>query len=104
MNVAMIAVDEAHCISEWGYDFRPSYLNIAAIREIIPNAPLIALTASATNPVVKDIADKLLFKPGHRVFRKSFARSNLSYQVNWTENKFNRIIELVSNLEGSGII
>ena len=79
MNVCLLAIDEAHCISQWGDNFRPAYLEIAAIREQIPNVPCIALTATATLQVRQDIQDKLEFKEGSQVFTKSFARENLSY-------------------------
>jgi ATP-dependent DNA helicase RecQ len=91
LNVGLLAVDEAHCISQWGYDFRPEYLLIAEIREIIKDVPVIALTASATERVVNDIQERLLFKQ-KLVFRKSFTRSNLSYVVNNIENKRERIL------------
>lgn len=104
MSVSLVAVDEAHCISEWGYDFRPSYLNIAGIRDILPQAPIIALTASATPSVVKDISKKLNFRRGYQFFKKSFDRSNLSYHITWTENKFNRIVQLLDQSQGSAII
>ncbi|HSC39789.1 MAG TPA: RecQ family ATP-dependent DNA helicase, partial [Chitinophagaceae bacterium] len=81
LDVTLIAVDEAHCISQWGYDFRPSYLRIAALREELPGVPLLALTASATPEVQKDIIQNLLFNKQHRVFRQSWARANLSYSV-----------------------
>ncbi len=80
MNISMIAVDEAHCISQWGYDFRPSYLRITNLREILPGVPVLAVTASATPVVEKDILDKLKFKTP-KVFRQSFERANLSFSV-----------------------
>jgi len=94
MNISFIAVDEAHCISQWGYDFRPSYLNIAELRKIKPNISFIALTATATPKVVIDIQDKLLFKKNNTI-QKSFYRQNLSYRVIRTENK---LVELEKNL------
>ena len=81
----MIAVDEAHCISQWGYDFRPPYLDIAEIRQYLPNVPILALTATATPRVVKDIQDKLKFKK-YNVLQKSFERKNLSYLVYKEDN------------------
>ena len=78
MNVCLLAIDEAHCISQWGYDFRPSYLEIATIRPLLPKTPIIALTATATAPVVKDIQEKLVFGSTARVVQKSFSRSNLA--------------------------
>ena len=86
MNINMIAVDESHCISQWGYDFRPSYLKIAEIRELLPDIPVLALTATATPEVAKDIQAKLHFKK-ENVFRMSFERKNLAYIVRKTENK-----------------
>lgn len=103
MKVSMIAVDEAHCISEWGYDFRPSYLKIAAIREIHPQAPIIALTASATDRVKKDIIAKLSLK-SHGLFQRSFARDNISFVVRKTENKETAMIEILKRVNGSAII
>ena len=104
MNVDLIAVDEAHCISQWGYDFRPSYLEIATLREQVGlEVPVIALTATATEPVVDDIQEKLLFK-SNNVIRKSFVRQNLAYRIVYTENKQKELIEFISNRTGSGII
>ncbi|MFI3322223.1 MAG: ATP-dependent DNA helicase RecQ [Rikenellaceae bacterium] len=103
MDVSMIAVDEAHCISQWGYDFRPAYLNIAKVRELAPDAPILAVTATATTEVVKDIEDKLLMsKP--RLFRMSFARPNISYVVRNIEDKRSMILKIISALNGVGII
>jgi ATP-dependent DNA helicase RecQ len=103
MNVSMIAVDEAHCISQWGYDFRPSYLRIAEVRERLPNAVFLALTASATNLVAKDIMYRLGFKREH-IIRTSFARPNLSYAVRQVEDKFEQLMRVINNVEGSGIV
>ncbi len=103
LPIQLLAVDEAHCISQWGYDFRPAYLKIGQIREILPNVPILALTATATLPVVKDIQEKLLFKE-ENVLQKSFERSNLSYIVLQENNKRSRIIELLRKISGSGII
>jgi ATP-dependent DNA helicase RecQ len=103
MNINLLAIDEAHCISQWGYDFRPEYLQIANIREIIPNVPLLALTASATTEVVTDIQAKLLFHQTN-VFRKSFERKNLQYMVRETDNKFNKLLEICHKSKGSGLI
>ena len=103
MKISMIAVDEAHCISEWGYDFRPSYLKIASIRETHPAVPVIALTASATERVKKDISDKLqLRKPA--LFQRSFARDNISFVVRLTENKEMAMIDILKRVNGSAII
>lgn len=104
MKVALLAVDEAHCISQWGYDFRPPYLQIAAIREIHPGVPLIALTATATRQVAADIMEKLLFgKDGVR-FQKSFARANLAFVIRKTENKEKKLLEVLRKVSGSAII
>ncbi len=103
MPVSMIAVDEAHCISQWGYDFRPPYLEIAQIRKIFPNVPVLALTATATPEVVKDIQLRLEFK-AENVFRKSFKRSNLTYFVVNEEDKNSRMLRIMSRYPGSGIV
>jgi len=103
MNVNLIAVDEAHCISQWGYDFRPSYLKIAELRELLPYTPVLALTATATPQVAEDIVKKLQFKQP-RLFSKSFERKNLSYVVRQTEDKLNYIQKIINNVQGSGII
>lgn len=103
MNISMVAVDEAHCISQWGYDFRPEYKQIAEIREILPNVPFLALTATATPEVAKDIQSSLLFKE-ENVKRISFYRSNLAYKVKLTENKDEELIKLLTKTPGSAII
>jgi ATP-dependent DNA helicase RecQ len=103
MKVSMIAVDEAHCISQWGYDFRKPYLDIADIRPYHPRAPLIALTASATLTVRKDIIEKLQLKEPN-VFVKSFARPNLSYAVRFVENKIETAVKILQNVPGASII
>ena len=103
MDVALIAVDEAHCISQWGYDFRPSYLQIARLRDLCPNTPILALTASATPKVAEDIMYQLRFdKPN--IKRMSFARSNLAYVVRHTEDKREHLLRIVNNVSGSGIV
>ncbi len=104
MNVSLLAIDEAHCISQWGYNFRPAYLEIAAIREKIPNVPCIALTATATLQVRQDIQDKLDFREGSEVFTKSFSRENLSYSAFLKENKNQKILQILNNVKGTGII
>ena len=104
LDVSLIAVDEAHCISQWGYDFRPSYLRIAQLREELPGVPVLALTASATPEVQLDICNNLLFKQPHKVFRQSFARPNLSYSVFKIDSKINKLVEILSNVSGSGIV
>lgn len=103
MKVNLIAVDEAHCISQWGYDFRPPYLHIADLREIHPHVPVLALTATATAPVATDIQKKLLFKKDN-LFRKSFERKNLSYVVFNVENKFGKLLSIAKKVAGSGIV
>lgn len=103
MNVSLLAVDEAHCISQWGYDFRPSYLRIAEIRKMLPEVPVLALTASATELVTKDIMKHLGFKEEH-IIRSSFARPNLSYAVRHTDDKNEQLLRIVNNVEGSGIV
>ena len=103
MNISMVAVDEAHCISQWGYDFRPEYKKIAEIREILPNVPFLALTATATPEVAKDIQASLLFKE-ENVKRISFYRSNLAYKVKQTEDKEEELIKLFTQTPGSAII
>ncbi|WP_205195124.1 ATP-dependent DNA helicase RecQ [Chitinophaga sp. Cy-1792] len=103
LQVNLIAVDEAHCISQWGYDFRPAYLQIADIRSFFPNTPILALTASATPKVQTDICDKLLMKDA-KVFRKSFARANLSYSVLEETTKVDKIQHILDRVPGCGII
>ena len=103
MKVNMIAVDEAHCISQWGYDFRPPYLQVADLREICPDVPVLALTATAIPKVVTDIQEQLLFKTKN-VFQSSFLRSNLAYTVKKTEHKISPLIKLSQQTDGSGIV
>jgi len=103
MNVNLFAIDEAHCISQWGYDFRPSYLRIAEIRSIQPTVPVLALTATATKTVVKDIQEKLNFKEGI-VFKKSFERKNLAYVVINEDDKPKKLLKIAKSVQGSGII
>jgi ATP-dependent DNA helicase RecQ len=103
MNVNLIAVDEAHCISQWGYDFRPSYMNIIQLRELFPEVPFLALTATATPDVIKDIQDKLGFKKP-KVLTKSFHRENLSYLVRQREDKLGYLIDTINKVKGSGIV
>ncbi|UPL50174.1 RecQ family ATP-dependent DNA helicase [Hymenobacter sublimis] len=95
MKINLLAVDEAHCLSQWGYDFRPPYLRIQELRELLPGVPCIALTATATEQVRQDIVEKLAFGATHQVFQQSFARPNLSYSVLSTEDKFKRLVEVV---------
>ncbi|QES87665.1 RecQ family ATP-dependent DNA helicase [Rhizosphaericola mali] len=103
LDVNYIAVDEAHCISQWGYDFRPSYLLIHQLREVFPKIPMIALTASATQEVQKDIIEKLQFKQ-YQVFQQSFERANLSFSVFKVDSKINKIIEILTKISGTGIV
>ena len=103
MKVSMITVDESHCISQWGYDFRPAYLKIAEIRELLPGVPVLALTATATPEVVKDIQNRLNFHEGN-VFRMSFERKNLAYIVRKTDNKTNELLHILRKIPGSAII
>ncbi|WP_245906995.1 RecQ family ATP-dependent DNA helicase [Reichenbachiella versicolor] len=103
MNVSMIAVDEAHCISQWGFDFRPSYLDINSIYPYIENAKKIALTATATKETKKDICEKLSFQ-NPNTFQKSFARKNLSYSAFQIENKGPKMLEILRNVKGSAIV
>lgn len=103
LAIHLIAVDEAHCISQWGYDFRPSYLRISALREELPKVPVLALTASATPEVQADICEKLLFKH-QQVFRQSFNRPNLSYSVFNAESKINKLVKILKNVSGSSIV
>jgi ATP-dependent DNA helicase RecQ len=104
MKISFIAVDEAHCISQWGYDFRPPYLRIAGLREHLPEVPVIALTASATLKVQEDICEKLSFKKEAQHFQQSFERANLSYSVFDTASKQNKLLEILTNVKGSAIV
>lgn len=105
MAVNLVAIDEAHCISQWGYDFRPPYLQIVQIREWLPETPFIALTATATSDVVTDIQEKLAFRPKEKaVFQKSFVRPNLSYSVLQEENKFGKLAQILTNVRGSAVV
>ena len=103
MKICMITVDESHCISQWGYDFRPAYLKIAEIRDLLPDVPVLALTATATPEVVKDIQAQLHFNKG-KVFRMSFERENLAYVVRRTENKADELLHILRRQPGSAIV
>lgn len=103
MNVRLLAVDEAHCISQWGYDFRPSYLRIAELREQLPDTPVLALTASATPRVAEDIMHHLHFGQPN-IVRSSFSRPNLSYAIRRVEDKNEQLMRVVNNVDGSGIV
>lgn len=103
MQVSLITVDESHCISQWGYDFRPAYLKIAEIRQLLPGVPVIALTATATPEVVKDIQERLQFRQ-ENVFRMSFERKNLAYIVRHTEDKEGEMLHILQRVNGSSIV
>lgn len=103
MHVSLITVDESHCISQWGYDFRPAYLKIADIRQLLPEVPVIALTATATPEVVSDIQQRLQFRQ-ENVFRMSFERKNLAYVVRHTEDKESELLHILQRVNGSGIV
>lgn len=104
MNINLLAVDEAHCISQWGYDFRPPYMRIAALRELLPDVPVLALTASATKVVQDDICEKLLFGKSSQRFQQSFERPNLSYSVFNVPSKQNKLLEILKNVHGTAIV
>lgn len=103
MHVSLITVDESHCISQWGYDFRPAYLKIAEIRQLLPGVPVIALTATATPEVVSDIQQHLQFRQ-ENVFRMSFERKNLAYVVRHTEDKESELLHILQHVDGAGIV
>ena len=103
MNVCLLVVDESHCISQWGYDFRPSYLNIADIRTVLVDVPVLALTATATKEVVEDIQERLHFKKKN-VFRTGFSRSNLSYVVRTSHNKVGELLHILNSVRGTSIV
>ncbi|MCD8310841.1 MAG: RecQ family ATP-dependent DNA helicase [Prevotellaceae bacterium] len=103
MHVSLITVDESHCISQWGYDFRPAYLKIAGIRDLLPGVPILALTATATPEVAKDIQTRLRFQ-GENLFRMSFERKNLAYIVRRTENKTGELLHILRRIQGSAIV
>ena len=103
MNVSILAVDEAHCISQWGYDFRPAYLRIKELRRVLPNTPILALTASATPQVAKDIMEQLEFSEPN-ILQTSFLRPNLSYSVRETDDKEGQLLRIINNVPGCGIV
>jgi len=103
MEVSFITVDEAHCISQWGYDFRPSYLQVANIRQIKPDVPILALTATATPKVVEDICHQLHFRK-HNIFKMSFERKNLAYVVRYSQDKASELLHILNHTNGSSII
>ena len=104
MHVSLITVDEAHCISQWGYDFRPAYLRVKEVRRMCPDVPVLALTATATPEVVEDICRQLEFKEGRQVFRMSFERKNLHYVVRHCEDKFGQLLHILQSVPGSAIV
>lgn len=103
LNIGLIAVDEAHCISQWGYDFRPSYLRIAELRKELPDVPVLALTASATKEVQKDICEKLAFHTTE-IFQQSYTRANLSYSVFKADAKLSKLVDVISKVPGTAIV
>ena len=107
MHVSFITVDEAHCISQWGYDFRPSYLEIAKIRKLAPHAPVLALTATATPAVVQDIQEKLASSASpasFKIFRMSFERTNLAYVVRKATDKREQLLHILNSMKGTAIV
>jgi ATP-dependent DNA helicase RecQ len=104
MKINLLAIDEAHCISQWGYDFRPPYLEIAAIREFMPDVPVMALTATATPDVVEDICKRLEFKKQYQVFQQDFERKNLSYIVRNVEDKEAKMLDIIKKTRGTSIV
>ena len=104
LKINLIAVDEAHCISQWGYDFRPPYMRIANLREHLPNVPVLALTASATLTVQNDICEKLLFGSNQQRFQQSFERANLSYSIFNVASKQNKLLEILNSVKGTAIV
>lgn len=104
MNVNLLAVDEAHCISQWGYDFRPPYLKIAALRPLLPKVPILALTATATQAVVADMQVKLAFGQDAQIFRQSFRRDNLSYSVLYEDKKRDKLLDIFRRVPGTGLV
>jgi ATP-dependent DNA helicase RecQ len=103
MNIQLIAVDEAHCISQWGYDFRPSYLKVVNFRKEVPGVPLLAVTASATAQVQDDIYNKLQFR-NHHIYKGSFLRPNVSFSVFRVESRINKILQILNNVQGTAIV
>ncbi|MDR0712249.1 MAG: RecQ family ATP-dependent DNA helicase [Prevotellaceae bacterium] len=103
MNVNLIAIDESHCISQWGYDFRPSYLKIAELRDIIPDVPVLALTATATPEVAQDIMERLRFREKH-LLKKSFERKNLVYEVRNVEDKRKELLKIATSVPGTAVV
>ena len=104
LHISLVAVDEAHCISQWGYDFRPPYMRIANLRKWLPKVPVLALTASATQTVQEDICGKLLFTNTQKRFRQSFERPNLSYSIFNVASRQNKLLEILQNVPGTAIV
>lgn len=104
MDVNLIAVDEAHCVSQWGYDFRPSYLQIAELRSVLPTVPILALTASATPTVQQDIMEKLQFSMTRKLFQQSFARPNVSFSAFALPQKINKLLQVLHSVPGSALV
>ncbi len=104
MDISFVVIDEAHCISQWGYDFRPDYLKISDFRHQISEVPFLALTATATAKVVEDVQMRLEFRAGHRFFKKSFSRKNLSYVVRKTYDKPRELVHILGSVEGSALV
>lgn len=104
LEVSLLVIDECHCICQWGYDFRPSYLNILEVRSLLPNVPILALTATATPDVVEQIQQSLGFRQGSKILRSSFYRPNLSYAIRRTSDKMNMILHILGRVQGSTII
>lgn len=104
LNISLIVVDECHCVCQWGYDFRPAYLDLPKLRELLPDVPLLALTATATPAVVEDIIRALAFRPGYAFYQKSFLRPNISYSIRYSEDKPAMMRHILSRVAGSVII
>lgn len=104
LDIALVVVDEAHCISQWGYDFRPDYLKIGDFRRRVPDVPMLALTATATSRVVEDIQSQLAFREGHKLFKKSFYRKNLSYVIRETYDKPRELVHILGSVQGSALV
>ncbi len=104
LQVSLIVIDECHCVCQWGYDFRPSYLELPKLRELLPDVPVLALTATATAEVVQDIMRVLQFRPGYAFYQKSFLRPNISYSIRHSDDKPQMMRFILSRVEGTAII